>query len=85
MSADTAESPLPDPEVLHRRMLRLEAQASVAVHDQHLVSKVLLGLFAEPIGQRGAPQAFSLNLEHPAPGRKAMGSTCAGRRRSRTS
>jgi hypothetical protein len=56
---------LPDPEVLNRRMRRLASQASLAVHKQHLVSGVLLGQFAAPIGQRGAPQVYSLNLEYP--------------------
>ena len=46
-------------------MFRLAAQASLAVHKQHLVSGVLLGQFAAPIGQRGAPQVYSLNLEYP--------------------
>jgi hypothetical protein len=40
--------PLPDPGVLCRRMARLAAQASLAVHKQHLVSGVLLGQFAAP-------------------------------------
>lgn len=56
--------PLPDPGVLNRRMHRLAAQASLMVHKQHLVSGVLLGQFAAPIGQGGAPQVHSLNLEH---------------------
>ena len=46
-------------------MRRLVAQASLAIHNQHLVSGVLLGQFAAPIGQRGAPQVYSLNLEYP--------------------
>jgi hypothetical protein len=57
--------PLPDPRMFERRMRRLAAQASLAVHDQHLVSRVLLGQFAAPIGQGGAAQAWSLSLEHP--------------------
>ncbi len=57
--------PLPDPWVIHRRMARLAAQASLAVHKQHLVSGVLLGQLAAPIGQRGAAQVYSLNLEYP--------------------
>lgn len=57
--------PMPAPDVVWRRMRRLAAQATVAVHTQHLVSGVLLGQFAAPIGQRGAPQVYSLNLEHP--------------------
>ena len=57
--------PMPAPDVVWRRMHRLAAQATVAVHTQHLVSGVLLGQFAAPIGQRGAPQVYSLNLEHP--------------------
>ena len=57
--------PMPAPGVVWRRMRRLAAQATVAVHTQHLVSGVLLGQFAAPIGQRGAPQVYSLNLEHP--------------------
>jgi hypothetical protein len=40
--------PLPYPGVLWRRMLRLAAQASLAVHKQHLVSGVVLGQFAGP-------------------------------------
>jgi hypothetical protein len=46
-------------------MVRLAAQASLAVHNQHLVSGVLLGQFAAPIGQRGAAQVYSFNLEYP--------------------
>lgn len=57
--------PPPDPGVLWRRMARLTAQASLAVHKQHLVSGVLLGQFAAPIGQRGAAQVCSVNLEYP--------------------
>jgi len=57
--------PPPDPGVVNRRMRRLAGQASLAVHKQHLVSGVLLGQFAAPFGQRGAPQVYSLNLEHP--------------------
>lgn len=57
--------PLPDPWVIHRRMVRLATQASLAVHKQHLVSGVLLGQFAAPIGQGGAAQVYSFNLECP--------------------
>jgi Protein of unknown function (DUF4238) len=57
--------PMPPPGVIERRMRRLAAQATVAVHTQHLVSGVLLGQFAAPIGQCGAPQVCSLNLEYP--------------------
>jgi hypothetical protein len=46
-------------------MRRLAAQATVAVHTQHLVSGILLGQFAAPIGQRGALQVYSLNLVYP--------------------
>jgi hypothetical protein len=46
-------------------MVRLAAQASLAVHKQHLVSGVLLGQFAAAIGQRGAAQVYSFNLEYP--------------------
>lgn len=35
--------PLPDPWVIHQRMIRLVAQAGLAVHKQRLVSGVLLG------------------------------------------
>ena len=69
--------PLPDPWVIQRRMVRLAAQASLAVHKQHLVSGVLLGQFAAPIGQRGAPQVYSFNLEYPAARLKGRGlETC---------
>jgi Protein of unknown function (DUF4238) len=57
--------PMPSPEVVWRRMRRMAAKASVDVHTQHLVSGVLLGQFAAPIGQGGAPQVNSLNLEYP--------------------
>ena len=76
---------LPDPGVLDRRMCRLAAQASLAVHKQHLVSGVLLGQFAAPIGQRGAPQVYSLNLEYPHAKLRGRGWRHAGRRRSPTS
>jgi hypothetical protein len=56
--------PLPDPGVLYRRVRRLVAQASLALHNQHLVSGVLLGQFTAPVGQRGAAQVYSLNLEY---------------------
>ena len=46
--------PCPIRGVLNRRMHRLAAQAGLVVHKQHLVSGVLLGQFAAPIGQRGA-------------------------------
>jgi Protein of unknown function (DUF4238) len=57
--------PMPAPGVIWRRMQRLAAQATVDVHTQHLVSGVLLGQFAAAIGQRGAPQVYSLNLGYP--------------------
>jgi len=57
--------PMPAPGVIEQRMRRLAAQATVAVHTQHLVSGVLLRQFAAPIGQRGAPQVYALNLEYP--------------------
>lgn len=71
--------PLPDPGVLWRRMLRLAAQASLAVHKQHLVSGVLLGKFAAPIGQHGAPQIYSLNLEYPRAKLRGRGLETCGR------
>jgi hypothetical protein len=71
--------PLPDPGILNRRMHRLAAQASLAVHKQHLVSGVLLGQFAAPIGQRGAPQVYSLNLEHPHAKPRGRGLETCGR------
>jgi hypothetical protein len=46
-------------------MQRLSAQADEAVHKQHTVSGVLLGHFSEPVGQKGAPQVCSFNLEYP--------------------
>jgi hypothetical protein len=51
--------------VIQRRLQRLAARATVAVHTQHLVSRVLLKQFAAPIGQRGALQVCALNLEYP--------------------
>jgi len=57
--------PMPAPGVIQRRLQRLAAQATVAVHTQHLVSRVLLKQFAAPIGQRGALQVCVLNLEYP--------------------
>jgi len=57
--------PMPAPGVVWRRMRRLTARATLDVHTQHLVSGVLLGQFTAPIGQRGAPQVYSLSLEHP--------------------
>lgn len=71
--------PLPDPVLLHRRMRRLVAQASLAVHKQHLVSGVLIRQFAAPIGQQGAPQAYSLNLEHPHAKLKGRGLETCGK------
>ena len=69
--------PMPDPGVIWRRMRRLAAQATVDVHTQHLVSGVLLGRLAAPIGQRGAPQVYSLNLEYPNAKLKGRGlETC---------
>jgi len=41
-----------DPRVLCRRILRLAAQARLAVHKQHLVSGALLGQFAAPMEHR---------------------------------
>jgi hypothetical protein len=60
-------------------MLRLAAQASLAVHNQHLVSGVLLGQFAAPIGQRGAAQVYSLNLEYPHAKLKGRGLETCGK------
>ena len=71
--------PLPAPGVIERRMRRLAAQATVAVHTQHLVSGALLGQFAAPIGQRGAPQVYSLSLEHPHAKLKGRGLKICGR------
>ena len=42
--------PMPEPGVIERRMRRLAAQATVPVPTQHLVSGVLLGQFAAPVG-----------------------------------
>lgn len=71
--------PLPDPEVLNWRMRRLAAHASLAVHKQHLVSGVLLGQSAALIGQRGAAQVHSLNLEHPHAKLKGRGLETCGK------
>jgi hypothetical protein len=71
--------PLPDPGVINRRMRRLAAHASLAVHKQHLVSGVLLGQFAAPIGQRGAAQVYSFNLEHPHAKLRGRGLETCGR------
>ena len=69
--------PMPPPGVIERRMRRLAAQATVAVHTQHLVSGALRGQFAAPIGQCGAPQVHSLNLEYPYAKLKGRGlETC---------
>jgi hypothetical protein len=69
--------PMPPPGVIERRMHRVAAQATVAVHTQHLVSGVLLGQFAAPIGQGGAPQVYALNLEYPYAKLKGRGlETC---------
>jgi len=69
--------PVPAPGVIERRMRRLAAQATVDVHTQHLVSGVLLGQFAAPIGQRGVPQVYALNLEYPHAKLKGRGlETC---------
>lgn len=57
--------PLPTNAAINGRMCRLSAQASLAVHKQHLVSSVLLRQFAASIGQGGAPQVYSFNLECP--------------------
>lgn len=45
--------PMPAPGVIWRRMRRLAAQVTVAVHTQHLVCRVLLEQFAAPMGHRG--------------------------------
>lgn len=71
--------PLPDSLVLLRRMAKLAAEAHLAVHEQHLVSGVLLRQFAAPIGQNGAPQVYSLNLEHPYAKLKGRGLETCGK------
>ena len=69
--------PFPPNAAIYNRMCRLKAQASISVHKQHLVSGVLLGQFAAPIGQRGAPQVYSFNLEYPGARLKGRGlETC---------
>jgi Protein of unknown function (DUF4238) len=70
--------PLPDPDMVNARMRRLAAQATVAVHRQHLVSGVLLREFSAPIGQLGAPQVATFNLEYPRGKSKGRGLETAG-------
>lgn len=71
--------PLPDPGMIERRMRRLAAKATLAVRGQHLVSGVLLGQFAAAIGQLGAAQVYSLNLEYPYAKLKGRGLETCGK------